>query len=191
MSDSSKPNQNNNDPNKARPKGNKPAGRRHPPRKTGPTRRQAREAVMQLLYSFDLNPDASFDIARQYLHEQLNYPKLEELAYTWLTGTRTQLEVIDAELDQVSEGWPVSRMPAVDRNILRLATFELRFQPETPMKVAINEALDIAKQYSSADSVAFINGVLDKIAHKKRESTLPDSETGDDAEPTQSAPEDQ
>jgi N utilization substance protein B len=72
-------------------------------------------------------------------------------------------EGIDRRLEKYSEHWRLSRMSTVDRNILRMAVFELLYYRETPPKVVINEALEVAKKYSTQESVAFLNGILDRI----------------------------
>jgi N utilization substance protein B len=79
-------------------------------------------------------------------------------------GTEEHREAVDAEIRRTAEHWVMERMAAVDRNILRLAAYELLFRDDIPPAVAINEALEVAKKYSSSESVSFINGVLDKIA---------------------------
>ena len=79
-------------------------------------------------------------------------------------GVRGQIESIDARIQEVSSHWRVDRMAKVDRNILRIGTYELCYpQSEVPRKVAINEAVDIAKSFSTAESGAFINGILDRV----------------------------
>lgn len=128
-------------------------------------RRQAREVAMQMLYQCDLNPDTSVDDVQQFVTGRLHFKGLEEFCLSLIEGVRRQLPRIDDLLLASAENWTVRRMAPVDRNILRLATYELRFADNAvPPKVAINEALEICKRYSSADSVAFVNGVLDKIA---------------------------
>jgi len=82
---------------------------------------------------------------------------------TLVEGIFRHLDEIDTLLAEHSHHWRVERMSAVDRNILRLAVFELRYSGDVPAQVAINEALEIAKRYSIADSAAFINGILDAI----------------------------
>ena len=79
------------------------------------------------------------------------------------SGTAEQIEKIDLLLARHAEHWRVSRMAAVDRNILRLATFELLFEVQTPRAVIINEALEVARKFSTSESIHFINGILDSI----------------------------
>jgi N utilization substance protein B len=128
------------------------------------SRRQAREVAMQLLYQYDLNPACDPSLNRDFIAERLQFPALEEFALRLVTGVRGNLEQIDSLLRTSAENWSLGRMAPVDRNILRLAVYELRFSEGVPPKVAINEALEICKKYSSPDAVAFVNGILDRIA---------------------------
>lgn len=82
-------------------------------------------------------------------------------------GVEANIEGIDSMLGDISEHWSVSRMPLVDRNILRVATYELLFASEVPPSVAINEAVELAKVYGGEDSSKFINGVLGRIAERR------------------------
>lgn len=91
----------------------------------------------------------------------------DEYARTLATGVESHLDEIDAVIGDVSEHWSVSRMPLVDRNILRVATFELLHADDVPPSVAINEAVELAKVYGGEDSSKFINGVLGKIAERR------------------------
>ena len=82
----------------------------------------------------------------------------------FVSGVMEHLETIDQLLEDCSTNWKVARMARVDRNILRLAAFELRYRDDIPSRVTINEAVEIAKQYGEKDSGSFINGILDRIA---------------------------
>jgi N utilization substance protein B len=88
---------------------------------------------------------------------------VQEFAEKLFIGTLARREEIDSLIQQHSEHWRLERMAAVDRNLLRLAVCELQAYPKTPAAVVIDEALEIARRFSSADSVEFINGVLDSI----------------------------
>lgn len=81
-------------------------------------------------------------------------------------GSRDNIDEIDKLIEEFSENWSIGRMAVVDRNILRLAVFELRQCKETPYKVIINESVELAKRFGSEDSSSFINGIIDKVAHK-------------------------
>ncbi len=92
----------------------------------------------------------------------------DEFCRRLATGVEGALTQIDETIGDISEHWVVSRMPAVDRNILRLATFELMFEKDVPPSVAINEAVELAKVYGGEDSSKFVNGVLGKVADSFR-----------------------
>jgi N utilization substance protein B len=89
---------------------------------------------------------------------------VKEYAEKLVNGTRQNLEKIDAWIERFTENWDIRRMAYVDRNILRLSTFEMVLSGEVPMKVAINEAVELAKRFGEPDSSKFVNGILDKIA---------------------------
>jgi N utilization substance protein B len=125
---------------------------------------QARELVLQLLYLLDST--SGENVARQMdkvLEMQSESRDVREIAREMYRGVTTALPDIDARITETAVNWQLSRMPYIDRAILRLGTYELLFGHETPPKVAINEAVDLAKRYSTEKSGAFVNGVLDKI----------------------------
>ncbi len=130
-------------------------------------RSRAREIVLQLLYQFDQTRQGIAEQEQQFLARRLHNTELEAFADQLYRGTLEHRQEIDAKLAQVAENWSVERMAAVDRNILRLGAFELLFAADTPPKVAIDEAVELAKRYGSADSPAFVNGILDKLASLK------------------------
>lgn len=136
------------------------------------SRRQAREVALQALFQLDLNPGGdgeremhetlAFDTALEE-HEKL--PKRDrEYARSIMEGTRRRLEDIDRMISAASRDWRVERMAAVDRNITRLAVFEMRFgEEEITPRIAINEAVELAKKYGTDDSGRFVNGILGAI----------------------------
>jgi N utilization substance protein B len=93
----------------------------------------------------------------------------DEFCRALVSGVEKYLPGIDEMLGEVSENWSVSRMPLVDRNILRIATYEILYDAEVPASVAINEAVELAKTYGGEDSSKFVNGVLGKIALRRVE----------------------
>lgn len=128
-------------------------------------RRKAREYAFQLLFQHEFaGRDA--DLA-PFWQDKRETPEVVEFANAIARGTLENLEEIDSAIARAAEHWVLERMAVVDRNILRAAAYELLFRKDIPPAVAINEALEIAKKYSSAESAAFINGILDRIAHKK------------------------
>jgi N utilization substance protein B len=133
-------------------------------------RRRAREIVLQLLYEDDLNPRHSLTASDEFLRRRLNrQPQLVEFASDLLAGVRRNRPELDRRLEQVARNWTLARMAVIDRNLLRLGAYELLFG-ETPRGVAINEAVELAKRYGSAQSASFVNGILDRLV---RDSETP------------------
>jgi len=127
-------------------------------------RRQAREIALQALYLVDVahNPvGEAFAIVNR--HAVKEEEKTLDFARTLLEGTVAKCEQIDAHIAATAENWPLKRMAAVDRNVLRLAAFELAYERDTPVGVIIDEAIEIVRKYSSEDATKFINGILDKL----------------------------
>jgi N utilization substance protein B len=127
------------------------------------TRRKARELAVQLLYQHDLaktDPEEAMRLFWEYYPADMD---VREFCTQLVLGTLDRLTVIDELLSEASENWSLNRMSVVDRNILRLATYELVDRPDIPPSVSINEAIEIAKKYSSPDAAVFINGVLDRV----------------------------
>ena len=133
-------------------------------------RRRARAYGLQILYALDVNEggDPARAVAEYWELFQLELdPPSVEFAERLVTTARTRLAEIDDAIQSASRNWRLDRMSRVDRNILRLATCELRHSPDVPVKVVINEA-ELAKRFGTADSPAFVNGILDRIAHQIR-----------------------
>ncbi len=129
------------------------------------SRRKARECALQMLFAADLADAASDEVLRTYWTE-LDDADTEQAAREFATrlaaGTLARLEVLDERIRSRAEHWRIPRMAIVDRNILRLAVYEFLFEP-TPRTVAINEALEIARRFSTYEATQFINGILDAI----------------------------
>ena len=127
-------------------------------------RTRAREYALQILYQVDLTDiplsDALVDFWIGHKVEEV----VREFSERLVRGTRERIKEIDALIDSSTENWRIGRMALVDRNILRLATYELLFQEDIPPKVSINEAIDLAKRYGDEESGKFVNGVLDRIS---------------------------
>jgi transcription antitermination protein NusB len=129
-------------------------------------RRQAREYALKMLFQHDfVGNRTSPECAGDQWFEQKANDDLRKFARELVSGTLKHLEEIDRVVQEAAEHWDMGRMAAVDRNILRCAVYEILFKSDIPAAVTINEALEIAKKYSSLESVSFINGLLDKIAH--------------------------
>jgi N utilization substance protein B len=126
-------------------------------------RSRAREVALQLLYQRDLNPCAARPDIEQFVRDRLHDAALEPFALQLYDGVLAHQEEIDRRLSEAAANWRLPRMAVVDRNVLRLGSFELLFMPETPPGVALDEAIELARRFGSADSPAFVNGVLDQL----------------------------
>jgi N utilization substance protein B len=129
------------------------------------SRRKARECALQMLFAADVAETPADDVVRTYwaeLGEDDIDPNAREFASRLASGTLAKLETLDERIRSRAEHWRISRMAIVDRNILRLAVYEFLFEP-TPRTVAINEALEIARRFSTYEATQFINGILDAI----------------------------
>ena len=129
------------------------------------SRRKARECALQMLFAADVAETPPDEVVRTYWAE-LGDADLEEPAREFATrlaaGTLDQLQALDERIRSRAEHWRIPRMAVVDRNILRLAVYEFLYEP-TPRTVAINEALEIARRFSTYEATQFINGILDAI----------------------------
>jgi N utilization substance protein B len=126
-------------------------------------RTRGREVALQVLYQVEQNPGLVQPEIDRFLQRRLQEPRLCDFARALVNGVKTNQEKIDALITEVAENWRLDRMAAIDRNILRLGAFEMLFDAGVPAKVAINEALELAKRYSTAQSSRFVNGILDRL----------------------------
>ena len=127
-------------------------------------RTRGREIALQVLYQIEQNPGLAPDEVRRFVERRLRGDKkLVEFADSLITGVEAHRPRIDELISNAAENWRIDRMAAIDRNILRLGAFEMLYCPEVPTKVAINEALELAKRYSTAQSSRFVNGILDRL----------------------------
>lgn len=135
-------------------------------------RRRGREFAVQMLFQWDLSREAFENVRGTFW--TLNHDvdeEIREFADRLASGAAEHIEEIDVLLARHAEHWRVSRMATVDRNILRLATYELLFEVQTPQAVVINEALEVARKFSTSESIHFINGILDSIRKEAEEKT--------------------
>jgi transcription antitermination protein NusB len=134
------------------------------------TRRRAREIVLQLLYEADINPGGrDAEAARAVIKSRMQGRKaLTEFADVLLRGTLQHREEIDSRISKLAAHWTISRMAVPDRNVLRLGGYEILFG-DTPGRVAVNEAVVLAKRYGDKNSPRFVNGVLDRLMNTKNE----------------------
>lgn len=126
-------------------------------------RRRAREIALKILYEMEVTRKDSDEALADFWESQPTGEEVRSFATKLVTGTSGNLSSIDALLGKHADNWDINRMAAVDRNILRFATYELLFLDEIPPKVTMNEAIEIAKKYSTQDSGRFVNGILDRI----------------------------
>jgi N utilization substance protein B len=126
-------------------------------------RRRAREIALQVLYQLDMSQGDTLEVLDLYWENFRPSQKAREFCQRLIEGVRRSQGQIDPLIEENSENWTLKRMALVDRNILRLATFELLHCPDIPFKVTLNEAIELAKKFGADDSSAFINGILDKI----------------------------
>jgi transcription antitermination factor NusB len=133
-------------------------------------RTKAREFALQVLYQIDIThdlPEASLENFWQTTKDERIDEAMKEFTCQLVSGVAENLKSIDGKISQFATNWQLERMAVVDRNVLRLGTFELLFRPDIPPKVAINEAVELAKKYSGIESGKFVNAILDKIKIEK------------------------
>ena len=126
-------------------------------------RHRAREIALKLLYQIDMTGEAPGEALAAYLGPRRLPKDVAGFAEELVRGVWDNREKLDQLVGDSADHWKVERMPAVDRNLLRLATYELVHSTEAPPAVVIDEALELAKRYCDADSTAFVNGVLDQV----------------------------
>ncbi|MBK6799126.1 MAG: transcription antitermination factor NusB [Acidobacteria bacterium] len=145
-------------------------------------RRKARECALQMLFSYDVTRPSVEELVETFWGEMAEAADdVREFANELVLGTVTHLDDIDERIRIRTEHWRIPRMAIVDRNLLRLAVYEFLHQPNTPRTVAINEALEIARRFSTNEATQFINGILDAI---KRDL---ETQTGQEAPPPELA----
>jgi transcription antitermination protein NusB len=133
-------------------------------------RRKIRELAMQILFLWDTQQDASEESAQLVANDASDDPETRLLGMEMAKGAWEQRGTIDPWIERLAPQWPLRRQPAVDRNLLRLAIYELTSTP-TPPKVVLDEAIELAKQYSTEQSAAFVNGVLDSVLREQQKMT--------------------
>ncbi len=137
-------------------------------------RSKAREVVLQMLYQVDLNPDIDMQTVAGMIRERISNDDLRKFAWVLFSGVMEYRALLDEKIQSAAENWKLFRMAATDRNCLRLGAFEL-IQTDTPHRVVIDEALDLARKFGNAQSPQFVNGVLDKLVppEKRGEPAAP------------------
>ena len=137
-------------------------------------RRRAREAALQMLYQCDVGRAGAVESIRSYWAardpaDAIPEP-LQQFANRVVGGTLDRREEIDALLSAHAQNWRIERMAVIDRIVLRMGVYEMLADPETPSKVIINEAIELARSYSGDEAVGFVNGVLDAVRKELRRS---------------------
>jgi len=135
-------------------------------------RTRSRELALQILYQVDVRKDEIADFIAGFWENQTASDdtlddSVMEFSTTLVNGTLKNLVQIDEYITGYAENWQLSRMAVIDRNIMRMGTFELLYLEDMPPKVAINEAVELAKKYGDTESGKFVNGILDKINKKE------------------------
>src|SRR5688572_10084855 len=149
------------------------AERRTSPRPVRESRHRGREAALQMLYQWEVGRVPIADVAESYWPLTADDEPPEEVrvfAMRLAGGVAARVADIDPMIGEAAEHWRLERLNVLDRLILRLAIFELLHEPETPAKVVINEALELARTFSGDEAVRFVNGVLDAVRRKLERS---------------------
>lgn len=153
------------------------------------TRRKARECALQMLFAADVAKTSSDVLTRDYWNE-LGEPELDEATQEFANRlsvfTLRELDKVDERIRSRAEHWRIERMAIVDRNVLRLAVYEFLYE-QTPHTVVINEALEIARRFSTFEATQFINGILDAIKHDLEKESAKKEKAAKDNEKSQSS----
>jgi N utilization substance protein B len=137
------------------------------------SRRRSRELALQALFYMDINKCCSQEMLEQFCENFSPALPAQPFFFKLVNGVIAAKAEIDALIERFSKNWKIERMSCVDRNVMRIAVYEMLCCPDIPPKVSINEAVDIGKKYGSEESGAFINGIIDSIrdAIEKQEVT--------------------
>ncbi|MBI2898083.1 MAG: transcription antitermination factor NusB [Deltaproteobacteria bacterium] len=128
------------------------------------SRRKSREAALKILFAMDATGQTAEEAIAAYLQNLAEEGESTDFTSILVRGVASKLAEIDEVIKSASQNWRIERMARVDRNILRLATYELYHVPDVPRRVSLNEAIELGKRYGAEDSPAFVNGILDRIA---------------------------
>ena len=126
-------------------------------------RTQAREYALQILYQIDVRNDPEDKILVDFWKNIEAEPEVSDFAAKLVIGTIRNKKKVDEMISKYASNWKLNRMAVIDRNVLRMAAYELLFCEDIPPKVSINEAVDLAKKFGDTESGKFVNGILDKI----------------------------
>ncbi len=140
-------------------------------------RRQARMIALQTLYEYDMANHNPTEVLQRHAEERNLHPKVTEYASELVLGACSHLADIDAHIQSAAREWPLQQMARIDKNILRLAIYEILFNNTVPAKAAINEAVELAKTFGSETSSRFVNGVLGTIFNRAQQPPIPTAES--------------
>lgn len=127
------------------------------------TRRRSRELAMQALFFMDIQKNFSHDMLESFCDNYVTSRESQPFFFELVEGVLLILPEIDALVEKYSSNWKISRMSRVDRNVMRIALYEMLYCDDIPVKVTINEAVDVGKKYGTEESGAFVNGIVDRI----------------------------
>lgn len=136
------------------------------------SRRTARELALKILYQLEMGGRPLEEVLTDFWNDQIYQSDIQNFAESLSKGVVSHKADIDKEISLYADNWDVSRMVVIDRIILRLAIYEIRYCDDIPHAVSINEALEIAKKYSTEESSRFVNGILDRAAKKGLKSKV-------------------
>ena len=139
-------------------------------------RRIARESALQILYQLEFDLHGAGEAATAFWKKKKGAAETKEYSRWLVEGISAKREEVDAAIQSVSENWRVQRMALVDRNILRLAAFELLHGESIAPAIVINEAIEIAKKFSGPEAATFVNGILDALRKKIQAKAAPERE---------------
>jgi len=137
-------------------------------------RRRARECALQMLFQIDLAGGAPGEIYPHFWREHEAEIEVKTFAEGLVEGVMRRREALDRVIAEAAEHWRLERMAVVDRNILRMAVYELAWLPDTPAAVVLDEAIEVGKKYGSEQSGSFINGILDSVRKRIERGEVPD-----------------
>ena len=135
-------------------------------------RSKAREVAVQMLYLLDINPDVGLRAVREMIDDLLRDEELQFFAYRLVVGVMESRNLLDERIQATAANWSLKRMAATDRNVLRLGLYEL-LQTDTPHRVVLDEAIELARQFGTAQSGQFVNGILDRLVPEERRAESP------------------
>ena len=127
-------------------------------------RRKGRELALQVLYQGDMSGESPEQVLRSFAQSFDHSPKAREFGESLVRGVLSQRETIDSSIAAASEHWRMERLSRVDANVIRIAVYEMTTPPGLPIEIAINEAIEVARKFGTAESAGFVNGVLDQVA---------------------------